>query len=146
MDKPSEDYRYCWRAMPGGWAMSPTSMQSCPLGRVRGRHPGLGLLPILGWSIWKVKVAGPALGPSFTTNSRGVPQPLPCCHTPPRRERKTGGGQGSGRKACLHHVAVRAAVVGLIHPGLPRKVRASAPPSSAHIATTHPCFLGSCNT
>ena len=72
--------------------MSPASMQSCPLGRVRGRHPGLGLLPILGWSIWKVKVAGPALGPSFTTNSRGVPQPLPWCHTPAKERKENGGG------------------------------------------------------
>ena len=73
--------------------MSPTSMQSCPLGRVCGRHPGLGLLPILGWSIWKVKVAGPALGPSFTTNSRGVPQPLPAA-TPRQGEK---GKRGEGR-------------------------------------------------
>lgn len=93
------------------------------------------------------EVAGPALGPSFTTNSRGVPQPLPWCHTPAKeRKENEGGGDGAGRKACLHHVAVRAAVVGLIHPGLPRKVRAPAPPSRAHIDTTHPCFLGSCNT
>lgn len=53
-----------------------------------------------------------------------------------------GGGEGAGGKACLHHVAVKAAVVGLIHPGCPRKVRAPAPPSKAHIATTHSCFLG----
>lgn len=33
-------------------------------------------------------------------------------------------------------------MVGLIHPGLPRKVGAPAPPRKAHIATTHSCFLG----
>ena len=146
MDKPSEAYRYCWRDMPGGCVISPTSTQSCPLGRVRGRHPGLGLLPILGWSIWKVKVAGPALGPSLTTNSRGVPAATAPVPHPCQGEKGKWGGGGAGRKACLHHVAVRAAVVGLIHPGLPRKVRAPAPPSKAHIATTNPCFLGSCNT
>ena len=70
-------------------------------------------------------------------------QPLLRCHTPATERKENGGrGEGAGRKACLHHVAVRAAVVGLIHPGLPRKVRAPAPPSRAHIATTHPCFLG----
>lgn len=38
--------------------------------------------------------------------------------------------------------AVGAAVVRLIHPGLLRWVRAPAPPSKVHIATTHSCFLG----
>ena len=99
MEKPSEAYRYCWRDMPGGCVMSATSTQSCPLGRVRGRHPGLGLLPTLGWSIWKVKVAGPALGPSLTTNSRGVPAATaPVPHPCQGEKGKWGAGGGSWKK------------------------------------------------
>ena len=81
--------------------MSPTSTQSCPLGRVRGRHPGLGLLPILGWSIWKVKVAGPALGPSLTTNSRGVPAATaPVPHPCQGEKGKWGGGELEEKLVC----------------------------------------------
>lgn len=124
-------------------------MQSCPLDRVCRIHPGSGVLPISGWSILKVKVAVPALGLSLATNSSGGPlsqRLVPRPHLSPslaeRKERKMSVGGELEERLVFTITAVGAAVVGLIHPRLFRRVRAPAPPSKVHIAATHSCFLG----
>lgn len=97
----------------------------------------------------KVKVAVPALGPSSTTNSRGVPlsrwpgaTPLPKPERGRRGWKKMSVGGELEEELVFAITTVEAAVVGLIHPGFLRYVRAPAPPSKVHIATAHSCFLG----